>query len=114
MVAEIAGEVVTGIRAAYVERATGLDEPVPDQGGRAVVLMLDDEDARSHQSRGTFSSSASHAAALASLGIRQSPRGDIVPPALTFGPLGSADLLNWLAKKRLMKTSSHCRIAGRS
>ena len=51
---------------------------------------------------GTFaSSSASQAAGPASEGIRQSPRGDIVPPALTLGPLGSAERLNWLAKNRL-------------
>ena len=56
---------------------------------------------------GTFSSSASHAVGWASDGIRQSPRGDMVPPALTLGPLGSAERLNWLAKNRLMKTSSH-------
>ena len=64
---------------------------------------------------GTFaSSSASHATALASDGIRQSPRGLIVPPALTLGPLGRAERLNWLAKNRWQKTSSQCRIAGRS
>ena len=64
---------------------------------------------------GTFaSSSASQATALASEGIRQSPRGLIVPPALTLGPLGRALRLNWLAKNRLQKTSSQCRIAGRS
>src|SRR5262245_62555134 len=63
---------------------------------------------------GTFARSASHAVAAASLGIRQSPRGLIVPPALTFGPLGSALRLNWLAKKRRQNTSSQCRIPPRS
>ena len=38
--------------------------------------------------------------------------GDMVPPALTLGPLGSAERLNWLAKNRLTKTSSQCRIGG--
>jgi hypothetical protein len=42
------------------------------------------------------SSSSSHARADASDGARQSPRGDSDPPADTFGPLGSADRLNWL------------------
>src|SRR3954454_23728053 len=65
------------------------------------------------QSEGTFSSSRSQAAALASLGMRQSPRGDMVPPALTLGPLGSADRLNWLAKKRRRNTSSQERISAR-
>ena len=44
--------------------------------------------------------SASQAAAEASDGIRQSPRGDNEPPATTLGPLGIADRLNWLAKNR--------------
>ncbi len=61
------------------------------------------------QLRGTFSSSASQVAGPTSLGIRQSPRGDIVPPALTLGPLGRAERLNWLAKNLLMNTSSHSR-----
>ena len=42
---------------------------------------------RSARCAAPCSSSASHAAALASDGIRQSPRGDMVPPALTFGPV---------------------------
>jgi hypothetical protein len=46
-------------------------------------------------------------------GARQSPRGDSDPPADTFGPLGSAERLNWLnAKNRCTKTSSQCRISG--
>jgi len=32
----------------------------------------------------------------------------------TFGPFGIADRLNWLAKKRLTKTSSQCRMSPRS
>ena len=51
---------------------------------------------------------------VASDGIRQSPRGDSEPPATTFGPLGSAERLNWLAKKRWTKTSIQCRIVARS
>jgi hypothetical protein len=52
------------------------------------------------------SKSSSHAAALASDGARQSPRGESEPPAETLGPLGIADRLNWLkAKKRRRKTS---------
>ena len=70
---------------------------------------------RSGQLFGTLrSSSASQAAALASDGIRQSPRGDIDPPALTLGPLGSADRLNWLAKNRRTNTSSQRRTVARS
>ena len=52
------------------------------------------------------SSSASQAVALPSEGARQSPRGDSEPPALTFGPFGIAERLNWLkAKKRRRNTS---------
>jgi uncharacterized protein (DUF849 family) len=39
-------------------------------------------------------SSSSHAVATASLGARQSPRGESEPPDPTFGPLGMADRLN--------------------
>jgi hypothetical protein len=63
---------------------------------------------------GTFSSSsASHALACASEGARQSPRGDSEPPEEIFGPFGSVDRLNWLAKKRRIKTSSQCLISAR-
>ena len=57
---------------------------------------------------GTFRSrSSSQAAALASDGARQSPRGDNAPPAETFGPFGIAERLNWLkAKNRRKNTSS--------
>ena len=61
-----------------------------------------------------FSRSSSHATRLASLGILQSPLGLMVPPLLTFGPLGSADRLNWLAKKRVKKTRSQSLIVARS
>ena len=40
--------------------------------------------------------------------------GDMVPPALTLGPLGSAERLNWLAKNRRQKTWSHRRTVSRS
>ena len=46
-----------------------------------------------------FSSSAIHSALQASLGIRQSPRGDSVTDP-TFGPSGKQLLLNCWAKKR--------------
>jgi hypothetical protein len=36
----------------------------------------------------------------ASLGMRQSPRGD-KPIGKTFGPSGMAERLYWLAKKRV-------------
>src|ERR1700760_3168028 len=58
-------------------------------------------------------SSSSHIRADRSEGARQSPRGDSDPPADTFGPLGSAERLNWLnAEKRWMKTSSQRVISG--
>ena len=41
----------------------------------------------------------SHSAALASLGIRQSPRGDSATEP-TFGPSGIAERLNCCEKKR--------------
>ncbi len=72
-------------------------------GSQNLVLCLEGKEAGRSQlgnSRlyqlvlGIRSRSANQASADASLGIRQSPRGDIVPPALTLGPLGKADLLN--------------------
>ena len=49
------------------------------------------------------------------LGIRQSPRGESAPPEVTFGPLGTAERLNWLVwKKRRVKTSSQVTMTGRS
>jgi len=63
----------------------------------------------------TRSSSASHTVARASLGARQSPRGESEPPEPTLGPLGMADRLNWLIwKKRNRKTRNQCRMVGRS
>jgi len=46
------------------------------------------------------SSSSSHTLAFASDGARQSPRGDKEPPEEIFGPLGSAERLNWLSWKK--------------
>ena len=43
--------------------------------------------------------SASQTAAVASLGARQSPRGDNDPPEPTFGPSGSAERLNCVVPK---------------
>src|SRR3954466_9707794 len=64
---------------------------------------------------GTFASSSfSHVADVTSDGIRHSLLGDRAPPATTFGPLGSAERLNWLAKKRRRKTCIQCRIVSRS
>ena len=40
--------------------------------------------------------SSSQMVASASLGARQSPRGDSEPPEPTLGPLGMAERLNWL------------------
>src|SRR3954471_19589531 len=42
-------------------------------------------------------SSSSQTAAVASLGARQSPRGESDPPDPTFGPFGIAERLNWLS-----------------
>jgi len=41
-------------------------------------------------------SSRSHTSGSASLGARQSARGDSDPPDPTFGPFGRHDRLNWL------------------
>ena len=51
---------------------------------------------------------SSHKCAWASLGIRQSPRGDrlTVP---TFGPSGRHERLNWLAKNRRRNTAASAR-----
>ena len=50
------------------------------------------------------SSSSSQTLAGASDGARQSPRGDSEPPEPTFGPFGTAERLNWLAKNRSRNT----------
>lgn len=49
---------------------------------------------------GIFSTSFSHTTASASLGARQSPRGESEPPEPTLGPSGSAERLNWLILKK--------------
>src|SRR5262249_28520313 len=54
------------------------------------------------------SAHCSHRVASASLGMRQSPRGErLMLP--TLGPSGRQDRLNWLAKNRRMKTFSQRR-----
>jgi hypothetical protein len=57
--------------------------------------------------------SFSHAAELASLGMRQSPLGlmDILP---TFGPSGRQERLNCWLKKRRKKVCSHFLIVSSS
>ena len=55
---------------------------------------------------GTASSSASQTSGLPSDGARQSPRGDSEPPEEIFGPLGRAERLNWLVKKRRRNSAS--------
>ena len=58
--------------------------------------------------------SSSHGAALESLGMRQSPRGERAAE-VSLGPLGMAERLNWLVtKKRFANTSSHLTMVGRS
>jgi len=52
---------------------------------------------------------------LASLGARQSPRGDSEPPEPTLGPSGRAERLNWLVcMKRCRNTRNQRRIVVRS
>src|SRR6185503_9990747 len=65
---------------------------------------------------GTFArNSFNHSPASASLGARQSPRGDKDPPEPTFGPFGIAERLNWLVlKKRCRKTRIHFLMVARS
>lgn len=60
--------------------------------------------------RYSFSHSSSHILAVASLGIRQSPRGlRLTLP--TFGPSGRHERLNCWAKKRRRNTLSQCFIS---
>src|SRR6185369_8709639 len=59
-------------------------------------------------------SSASQASGTASEGMRQSPRGERLPPGDTLGPLGMAERLYWLAKNRPRKASSHLTIVAMS
>ena len=88
--------------------------------GLGYALLADEWRGRTDRGRGRqpsgtlASSSSSQARPPASDGIRQSPRGDSEPPATTLGPLGSAERLNWLAKKRRTKTSSQRRMVARS
>src|SRR5437868_14495305 len=60
---------------------------------------------------GTALSSASQASGLPSDGARQSPRGDSEPPDEILGPLGRAERLNWLAKKRRRNSANQRRIS---
>ena len=55
--------------------------------------------------------SSSQMSGLPSDGARQSPRGDSDPPDEIFGPLGTAERLNWLVKKRRRNSASHLRIS---
>jgi hypothetical protein len=56
--------------------------------------------------RRSYPNRFNHRAAWASLGMRQSPRGDKLTEP-TFGPSGRQERLNWLAKKRVRKTLNH-------
>ncbi len=103
--------------AALVLRASlRCDAVIGDHARRASSRELPRLKSPKPQPFGTFfSRSSSQVRALPSEGARQSPRGESEPPATTFGPFGSAERLNWLMpKKRLMKTSSQCRIVARS
>jgi hypothetical protein len=74
---------------------SGLDEPRVNRSltmnGPALHLL---------PHSGTRSRSASQVSADASLGARQSPRGESEPPEEIFGPFGAADRLNWLITKK--------------
>ena len=59
------------------------------------------------------SSSRSQAAFEASLGMRQSPRGERLTEP-TLGPSGATERLNWLSKNRSRKTRSQRRRVGSS
>src|SRR5437764_150763 len=63
------------------------------------------------QDFGTTFSSSSQTSGLPSDGARQSPRGDSDPPDEIFGPLGNAERLNWLLKKRRRNIASQRRIS---
>src|SRR5699024_9086588 len=66
------------------------------------------------QSPGTsVSISVSQARAVASPGMRPSPRGGREPTGRTVGALGRAGSLNWLAKTRRQNTVSHFLISAR-
>src|SRR5439155_25536359 len=86
-------------------RPTAVGQHAPNHIGRLIL----------HYAGTLRRSSSSQAVASASLGARQSPRGESDPPEPTFGPFGRADRLNWLSlKKRSRKTSSHVLIVARS
>ena len=101
-----AGEGVSRIEARTSSGAAGLRRAShADQGDGLVAarLLRRRGHVGLHQPRrDVASSSASHACGA---GVRRASAsrraGHIVPPALTFGPLGSAERLNWLAKNRL-------------
>ena len=62
---------------------------------------------------GSASASAIQSWAVASLGMRQSPRGErLIEP--TFGPSGRADRLNCWGKKRRRNVTSHFLTVARS
>jgi hypothetical protein len=62
-----------------------------------------------HLSRSYSEIQRSHSDASASLGMRQSPRGDrLIEP--TFGPSGKHERLNWFEKKRRMNTCNQRRM----
>ena len=69
-------------------------------------------DAPGYSRLGTLFRSASHAAALASDGARQSPRGESEPPEPTFGRVRRGAALELAGrKKRSRNTPSHLRIS---
>ena len=86
-----------------LERFNGAPEEVVDRTVRCAIDWLGRAAGavgglRRHppvdSSASSASSSATHSAAEASLGARQSPRGDSDPPEPTLGPSGSAERLN--------------------
>ena len=87
---------------------TVVEGNVANASARSLVLRLDDP--------GTAGRPVvDQAAAVESDGARQSPRGESEPPEPTFGPLGRAERLNWLVrKKRSRKTPSQRRISSSS
>ena len=99
------GEECFAIRGACGGRAAGAGCPEGQPEGEA-----------ERPSNGGYcrsSSSRSHRAAEASLGIRQSPRGERVTEP-TLGPSGRQLRLNCCWKNRRKKVRSHFRMAARS
>ena len=73
-----------------------------DSGGQAVGTGADDDCiVATHSNKASNSATAlTHSALLASLGMRQSPRGESATEP-TLGPSGMDDRLNcWLKKRR--------------